>query len=184
LKAALKSSEKRSIVSQLFLGAVFCHRVAASLRASASPILPVMALLVMRTGLSYLMLSSKPKLPETRLTIQSIAVLPFKPLASQSSDADLGLEMADALITQLSNVRQITVRPTSSVLKYDRSTQDLLAAGATVSIHFKTRDSSLRLKFSLCASSVKGSCLSQRRKTGMRAQSPCSGYLLSFETTS
>jgi DNA-binding winged helix-turn-helix (wHTH) protein/TolB-like protein len=131
-------------------------RVAAS-RPSASHTLPVMALLVMLTGLSYLMLSSKPKSPETKPTpaIQSIAVLPFKPLASADGDADLGREMADALITQLSNVRQIAVRPTSSVLKYDGSTQDLMTAGRELNVDalldgkFQRADGRLRVTVQL-----------------------------------
>jgi TolB-like protein len=61
-------------------------------------------------------------------------VLPFKPLAYANNDAELGAEIADALITQLSNVRQITVRPTSSVLKYGSSTQDPLAAGRELNV--------------------------------------------------
>lgn len=49
---------------------------------------------------------------------RSIAVLPFKPLVKGSGDVYLELGMADALITDLSNVREIRVRPTSSVIMY------------------------------------------------------------------
>ena len=42
---------------------------------------------------------------------RSIAVLPFK-LIGEASDEYLGVGMADALITRLSNLRQVTVRPT------------------------------------------------------------------------
>src|SRR5947209_1842564 len=62
-------------------------------------------------------------------SIHSLAVLPFRPLSAESRDESLELGMADALITKLSNVRQIIVRPTSSILKYEGSDQDLLAAG-------------------------------------------------------
>ncbi|HEX3086224.1 MAG TPA: winged helix-turn-helix domain-containing protein, partial [Pyrinomonadaceae bacterium] len=61
--------------------------------------------------------------------IRSLAVLPFRPLSSESHDESLELGMADALITKLSNVKQVVVRPTSSVLKYAAGGQDLLAAG-------------------------------------------------------
>jgi DNA-binding winged helix-turn-helix (wHTH) protein/TolB-like protein/Flp pilus assembly protein TadD len=61
--------------------------------------------------------------------IRSLAVLPFRPLSADSHDESLELGMADALITKLSNVRQIAVRPTSSVLKYATSGQDSLGAG-------------------------------------------------------
>src|SRR5262249_40959515 len=49
---------------------------------------------------------------------RSVAVLPFRQLHQDRDDEYLGLGMADALITRLSNVRQIIVRPTSAVLKY------------------------------------------------------------------
>jgi DNA-binding winged helix-turn-helix (wHTH) protein/TolB-like protein/Tfp pilus assembly protein PilF len=49
---------------------------------------------------------------------RTIAVLPFKPLVPGSGDVYLQLGMADALITDLSNVREIRVRPTSSVIMY------------------------------------------------------------------
>jgi TolB-like protein/cytochrome c-type biogenesis protein CcmH/NrfG len=61
--------------------------------------------------------------------IPIIAVLPFKLFATNSNDDYLGLGMADALITRLSNVRQIIVRPTSSVLKYAQTEQDPVVIG-------------------------------------------------------
>jgi DNA-binding winged helix-turn-helix (wHTH) protein/TolB-like protein/Tfp pilus assembly protein PilF len=62
-------------------------------------------------------------------TIRSLAVLPFKPLSNESRDEALELGMADALITRLSNVHQLVVRPTSSIIKYANPDSDLLAAG-------------------------------------------------------
>ncbi|HLL16097.1 MAG TPA: winged helix-turn-helix domain-containing protein [Pyrinomonadaceae bacterium] len=50
---------------------------------------------------------------------RSLAVLPLRQLGAFSGDDEyLGQGLADALITKLSNVRQIVVRPTSAVLKY------------------------------------------------------------------
>ncbi len=66
--------------------------------------------------------------------IRSLAVLPFRPLSAESHDESLELGMADALITKLSNVKQVVVRPTSSVLKYTAAGQDLLAAGREQSV--------------------------------------------------
>jgi DNA-binding winged helix-turn-helix (wHTH) protein/TolB-like protein/tetratricopeptide (TPR) repeat protein len=51
-------------------------------------------------------------------TPRRIAVLPFKPLPGVAQDAVLELGMADTLITELSGMRQITVRPTSSILRF------------------------------------------------------------------
>jgi DNA-binding winged helix-turn-helix (wHTH) protein/tetratricopeptide (TPR) repeat protein len=61
--------------------------------------------------------------------IHSISVLPFKNLSRQSGDEYLGVGMADALITKLSNIRQIITRPTSAVLKYAHEVCDPLAVG-------------------------------------------------------
>ncbi|HSE98863.1 MAG TPA: tetratricopeptide repeat protein, partial [Blastocatellia bacterium] len=59
----------------------------------------------------------------------SIAVLPFKALGAGEGNEYLGLGMADTLITKLSNIGQIKVRPTSAVRKYADNEQDSLAAG-------------------------------------------------------
>jgi TolB-like protein/Flp pilus assembly protein TadD len=61
--------------------------------------------------------------------VKSVAVLPFSPLAAENRDEALELGMADALITKLSNIKQIVVRPTSSILKYQDNAQDPLAIG-------------------------------------------------------
>ncbi len=63
----------------------------------------------------------------------SIAVLPFQPLTS-AGDEYLGIGMTDAVITRLSNVRQLIVRPTSSVLRYAGSNTDPLQAGRELGV--------------------------------------------------
>jgi DNA-binding winged helix-turn-helix (wHTH) protein/tetratricopeptide (TPR) repeat protein len=61
--------------------------------------------------------------------IRSIAVLPFKPLNRSQDDEYLGIGLADAVITRLSDAGKIIVRPTGSVSKYTASTQDPILAG-------------------------------------------------------
>ncbi|MGH9752968.1 MAG: tetratricopeptide repeat protein, partial [Blastocatellia bacterium] len=61
--------------------------------------------------------------------VRSIAVLPFKYLGAEGGDEYLGLGIADAIITRLGNLKQIVVRPTSSVRKYAGSAQDPIVAG-------------------------------------------------------
>jgi TolB-like protein/DNA-binding winged helix-turn-helix (wHTH) protein/Flp pilus assembly protein TadD len=61
--------------------------------------------------------------------LHSLAVLPFKPLSEGNRDEFLELGMADALITKLSNIRQLTVTPTSAVRKYTNLSQNSIAAG-------------------------------------------------------
>lgn len=61
--------------------------------------------------------------------IRSIAVLPFKSLGAGGEDEHLGLGMADAIITKLSNAQHLIVRPTSAVRKYADGEQSALTAG-------------------------------------------------------
>jgi TolB-like protein/tRNA A-37 threonylcarbamoyl transferase component Bud32 len=48
----------------------------------------------------------------------SLAVLPFQYLGTDTSESYLGLGIADAVITRLSNFGQIAVRPTGAVMKF------------------------------------------------------------------
>jgi TolB-like protein/DNA-binding winged helix-turn-helix (wHTH) protein/Flp pilus assembly protein TadD len=69
---------------------------------------------------------------------RSIAVLPFKSLNATPEGDYLGSGMTDTLIARLSNIRQISVRPTSAVMKYavsDNSrSPDTLAAGRELGV--------------------------------------------------
>jgi eukaryotic-like serine/threonine-protein kinase len=70
---------------------------------------------------------------------ESIAVLPFRvlsPTAENTGDEYLGVGLTDALITRLSNVRRLVVRPTSSVLRYHGSAIDPIIAGRDLGIDY------------------------------------------------
>ncbi len=81
----------------------------------------------------------------------AIAVLPFTTIGPTGSEY-LGLGMADALITRLSNLRRVTVRPTSSVRKYD-GTQDPVLVGKDLGVEWvldgSVRKSGKRLRLTL-----------------------------------
>ena len=64
----------------------------------------------------------------------TIAVLPFKSIGASSNEY-LGLGMTDALITRLSNLRQMMVRPTTSVRKYS-GTHDPVLAGKELGVEW------------------------------------------------
>jgi DNA-binding winged helix-turn-helix (wHTH) protein/TolB-like protein/tetratricopeptide (TPR) repeat protein len=66
----------------------------------------------------YFLSAGRSDQPRSGVAIKSLAVLPFKSLDAGESDEYIGLGMADTLITRLSNLRKVLVRPTSSVLKY------------------------------------------------------------------
>ena len=92
-------------------------------------------------------LASLPTLPiESHLGQESVAVLPFKVLTQPTENTGeeyLGIGLADALITRLSNVRRLVVRPTSSVLRYRGVAVDPLVAGRDLHVEYVI-DGSLR----------------------------------------
>ncbi|HYE15929.1 MAG TPA: tetratricopeptide repeat protein, partial [Pyrinomonadaceae bacterium] len=70
---------------------------------------------------------------------KAIAVLPFKLLQfTEGSDTGnfLGIGLADALITRLSNMRSVTVRPTSSVMRFARENGDPVSAGHQLGVDY------------------------------------------------
>ncbi len=83
--------------------------------------------------------------------INSMAVLPFKPLVAESHDEALELGMADTLITRLSGIRQLVVRPVSAVRKYTSAEQSAVAAGkeqqvdAVLESHFQRSGDRIRV---------------------------------------
>ncbi|HEY6186653.1 MAG TPA: protein kinase [Pyrinomonadaceae bacterium] len=88
---------------------------------------------------SYLHNSSTPEIQteEPSTSARSIAVLPFKVLRTEEkTDEFLGMGLTDAIITKLSNIHRIIVRPTSSVLKYYDGEHDARAAGYELDVSF------------------------------------------------
>ena len=70
---------------------------------------------------------------EASAGVKSLAVLPFKAIGAEAGDEYLGLGLADALITKLTNLRQIRVRPTSAVREYARA-RDITVAGRALKV--------------------------------------------------
>ena len=65
---------------------------------------------------------------------RSVAVLPFRDLAGGAENADLGLGLADATITELALVRSLLVRPTAAILPYRRHTIPPEEAGRALGV--------------------------------------------------
>lgn len=59
--------------------------------------------------------------------IRSIAVLPFKAINPDKENPHQGLGMADILITRLSNIKAIKVRPTSAVMSFENPDEDSIS---------------------------------------------------------
>jgi TolB-like protein/DNA-binding winged helix-turn-helix (wHTH) protein len=66
---------------------------------------------------------------------RSLAVLPFKAIGGDGTNDKLGLGMADSIITRLSKLQQIPVRPTSSVVRYiDSPASNSMVAGQEMGV--------------------------------------------------
>lgn len=80
----------------------------------------------------------------------AIAVLPFKMLNMRETLATgeeefLRIGLADAVTTRLSNVKQLVVRPTSSVRRYDGATTDSFSAGEHLGVDFLIEGTIMKL---------------------------------------
>jgi DNA-binding winged helix-turn-helix (wHTH) protein/Flp pilus assembly protein TadD len=64
---------------------------------------------------------------------RAVAVLPFKTIPGEAADGYLGLGLADALITKLSALSKVIVRPTSSVRRY-AAEADPVSAGRELQV--------------------------------------------------
>ena len=101
------------------------------------PAIAVVAGLILMLGIAFLVYTwTRPATTSTPRDVQikSIAVLPFKTVASDSPDQTLGFGMADTLITRLSNIKQLQIRQTSSVRKFTSPDDDPLAAGRELNV--------------------------------------------------
>jgi serine/threonine-protein kinase len=67
--------------------------------------------------------------PAAPIQQTTLAILPFKPLDPATADAPLQLGLADTLITSVSGLPGVTVRPVSAVTRYAGQPTDPIAAG-------------------------------------------------------
>lgn len=68
-------------------------------------------------------------------SVNSIAVLPFQTIGKRSDEGKIGFGMADAIITRLSKLQKIPVRPTSAVFRYsDEPASSTVAAGRDLGV--------------------------------------------------
>ena len=65
---------------------------------------------------------------------RTIAVLPFKPLVANVRDEPLEIGICNSLITRFATIEHLVVRPTSSVVEYNRMGQDPLEAARRLGV--------------------------------------------------
>lgn len=61
-------------------------------------------------------------------TAADLAVLPIRVLEDGDLDGGVGIRIADAVITQLANVRSLKLRPTAAILRYENKSDPVKAA--------------------------------------------------------
>jgi DNA-binding winged helix-turn-helix (wHTH) protein/TolB-like protein/Tfp pilus assembly protein PilF len=113
--------------------AAYPHYLPAALSQNKRRLMATVSLLFV-IGLGAYYFKARRETAATSTAVKSIAVLPFKPLAAANRDESLELGMADTLITSLSNIKGITVRPTSAVRQYSDLQQDAVAAGRELQV--------------------------------------------------
>jgi serine/threonine protein kinase/tetratricopeptide (TPR) repeat protein len=79
--------------------------------------------------LHYRSSQAPPSTPATPITavqasVRTLAVLPFRDLSGQGGGEVWGIGVADAIISRLAALQNLAVRPTNSVLKYAKATDD------------------------------------------------------------
>lgn len=97
-------------------------------------IVPALGLVVVSAlGLTYWL--TRPAAPPKTITeVKSIAVLPFKNIGGKTDEEYLGQGLAEVLITKLSNLKTIVVRPTSAVMKYGQASPEPRQIGSELDV--------------------------------------------------
>ena len=90
--------------------------------------------------LHYRSAQAPPSTPATPITavqasVRTLAVLPFRDLSGQSGGEVWGIGVADAIISRLATLQNLAVRPTNSVLKYAKGTDDPAQAAKELEVN-------------------------------------------------
>lgn len=93
----------------------------------------VLLILTLSVAAIYWLISNRSQPSANASTARSIAILPFKAVTAEGEDEYLRLGLTDAVVTKLSNLKQLVVRPTNSVRRYDR-VHDPLEAGRDLGV--------------------------------------------------
>jgi TolB-like protein len=118
-------------------------------------LLAVAALICVLAVTGYFLLRRKVTPAQPPLTARSLAVLPLHNLQQDRNEDFLGFSLADAVITKLSAVSSLTVRPSSAIEKYKNETIDLPKVATDLNVdtlltgNFIREGSDLRITYQL-----------------------------------
>jgi DNA-binding winged helix-turn-helix (wHTH) protein/TolB-like protein len=94
----------------------------------------VLAAVAAAAMLTVLWLVRRNRPTPSTTAINSMAVLPLRPLTEGESEKSLGLGLTDTLIMKIGGLRQIVVRPISAVTAYSETRQDSLEIGRRLQV--------------------------------------------------
>ena len=95
----------------------------------------VLAALLYHGSLRTAPSSSTTVQPAAQSSVRTLAVLPFRDLSGPSGGEVWGMGVADAIISRLATLQNLTVRPTNSVLKYAKGTDDPVQAAKELEVN-------------------------------------------------
>ncbi len=93
--------------------------------------LAILLVLLLAFGIYWFYPAAK---PVTVSDVKSIAVLPFEDLSQEQTEKYLGVSLGDALVNKFSELKQITVRPTRTTLKYAASRENVQKIGRELQV--------------------------------------------------
>jgi TolB-like protein len=65
---------------------------------------------------------------------RTLAVLPFRAISAEGMSEHFGLGVADSVIGRLASVRELTVRPTSAIARYEKAPADAASVGRALRV--------------------------------------------------
>jgi DNA-binding winged helix-turn-helix (wHTH) protein/TolB-like protein/Flp pilus assembly protein TadD len=100
---------------------------------TASAVAAVLLAVVFTAILAWVLRAGEPSTPPVA-TVQSLAILPFKPLLPAERNESLELGMAESLISIMGQHSEQAISPLSSVRRYTALDQDAIAAGRALGV--------------------------------------------------
>ncbi|HJZ96656.1 MAG TPA: winged helix-turn-helix domain-containing protein [Candidatus Solibacter sp.] len=115
-------------VTEVAEGSPVLQPAAARPRPSRARMAGALAILALMASAAFVYSSAR--MPR----IQSIAILPLKPIGAASAPEPLALGLADAIIAKLAGLNSLIVRPTASVARYETQDADPIGAGRALQV--------------------------------------------------
>src|SRR5271155_2893719 len=104
----------------------------ASLLAVAAVVVAALTLVAVRTYISRSH-EPQPAPPVSKSSVETMAVLPFRDISAAATDS-WGIGITDAIISRLTSLHNLAVRPTTSVLKYSKEAPEPTEAAKALNV--------------------------------------------------